>query len=500
MKKITDPLFILEMANNHMGDVEHGLLIIRKLKAATDHLKVRLAIKFQYRNLDTFIHPDFQDRMDIKYVKRFNETRLTTLDFLRLKTEAQECGMEAVCTGFDEASIDLIETQGFDYLKIASCSFTDWPLLERIAKSPLPVIASVGGADVSEIDRVVSFFEHRGVNLSLMHCVAEYPTPDYLLNLGQIDYLHSRYPNLQIGFSTHERPELLDAVKLAVAKGAVVFERHVGFPTERYPLNAYSSTPSQIASWIEAAEHALSMCGDSSARAAATDAELRELRALRRGVFLKQSVKEGEQVTQENVFFAIPSIEGQLSANDFSKYTQFYATADIPANEALSASNSTCRDRREAVGAAISKIREFVRASGVPLPKKADLEISHHFGIERFHETGAVILNFVNRSYCKKAIVMLPGQHHPEHSHKVKEETFFILHGSMTLNLDGIVSTLHSGDSVLVSPGQWHGFKTETGVIFEEISSTHVAQDSYYKDPAITANTSRKTFVTYWLE
>jgi N-acetylneuraminate synthase len=95
---------------------------------------------------------------------------------------------------------------------------------------------------------------------------------------------------------------------------------------------------------------------------------------------------------------------------------------------------------------------------------------------------------------------MLPGQKHPEHSHKVKEETFFILHGSMTLNLDDKVLTLQQGDSVLVSPGQWHSFSTETGVIFEEISSTHIAQDSYYKDPAITGTQSRKTFVTYWLE
>lgn len=494
------PLFILEMANNHMGNVEHGLAIIREARAATAHLKARIAVKFQYRQLDTFIHPDFQTRMDIKYVKRFNETRLAKADFLRMKAEAEACGMETICTGFDEASIDLIEAQGFQHLKIASCSFTDWPLLERIAKSPLPVIASVGGAHVSEIDRVVSFFEHRGVSLSLMHCVAEYPTPDHLLNLGQIDFLRARYPNLSVGFSTHERPELLDAVKIAAAKGAAIFERHVGVPTDRYALNAYSSTPAQIAAWIEAALQALEMCGVSSARVAPTAAETRELHALRRGVFLKQSVKAGDLVAPENVFFAIPSIEGQRSANDFSKYSEFRASADIPTNGALTSCNSTCTDRFEAVGAVVRKVREFVRASGVPLPKKALVEISHHFGIENFHHTGAVILNFVNRSYCKKAIVMLPGQKHPEHSHKVKEETFFVLHGSMTLRLDGKVSTLQKGDSVLVSPGEWHSFETESGVIFEEISSTHIVQDSFYSDPAVTANKSRKTLVTYWLE
>jgi sialic acid synthase SpsE/mannose-6-phosphate isomerase-like protein (cupin superfamily) len=494
------PLFILEMANNHMGDVEHGSEIIRQLASATAHLKARLALKFQYRHLDTFIHPDFQNRMDIKYVKRFNETRLSTEHFLRLKAEAESSGMQTICTGFDEASVDRIERDGFHAIKIASCSFTDWPLLERIAKSALPVIASVGGASVIDIDRVVSFFEHRNVSLSLMHCVAEYPTPDHLLNLGQIDFLRARYPNVPVGFSTHERPEMLDAVKLAVAKGAVILERHVGVPTAQFSLNAYSSTPAQTAAWIEAAQQAAVLCGATQTRADATPNETRELHALRRGIFVKSPVKAGEQIHLGHVFFAIPSTETQFTANEFSKYCEFRATADIPARGAVTSANCTCFDRRESVSEVVRRVREFVHQSGVPLPKKADVEISHHFGIENFPQTGAVILNFVNRSYCKKAIVMLPGQKHPEHSHKVKEETFFVLYGSMTLTLDGKTQRLQQGDSVLISPGAWHRFETESGVIFEEISSTHIVQDSYYRDPAINSNTNRKTLVTYWLE
>ena len=32
---------------------------------------------------------------------------------------------------FDENSVDLIEEHNFDIIKIGSCSFTDWPLLEK---------------------------------------------------------------------------------------------------------------------------------------------------------------------------------------------------------------------------------------------------------------------------------------------------------------------------------------------------------------------------------
>lgn len=492
-------LFILEIANNHMGDLQHGLRIIREMHEATRDLPVSIAIKFQYRQLDSFIHPSFQERFDIKYVKRFNETRMLHSDFEQMLALVKSLGMLAICTGFDEASIDLIEQQGYDYLKIASCSFTDWPLLERIAKSNLPVIASVGGTALPDIDRVVSFFEHRQRKFSLMHCVAEYPTPDELLNLNQLNYLRIRYPNLEVGFSTHERPESCDPIKIAVAKGATAFERHVGVPTEKYPLNVYSSTPQQVRNWIQAALQTATISGVRDQRSEATANELRELHALRRGIFVNKSIQTGDLITMDDVFFAIPTVPEQWTANDFSKYSHFRASKPIEPLAAVTADNCQRTDQRELTNQIVSKVAEFVRQTSVPLPNKADFEISHHYGIENFYKTGAVILSFVNRTYCKKAIVMLPSQYHPEHSHGVKEETFFVLYGSMTLNLDGKQVPLKQGDSALITPGAWHSFETETGVIFEEISSTHITQDSFYRDPAISQNKNRKTFVTHWI-
>ena len=161
-------LFILEMANNHMGDVEHGLRIIRDFHAVTSGYDFRFAFKFQYRDLDTFIHPDYKGRMDIKYVKRFSETRLSEQDFLRMKSEMDRLGFMAVCTPFDEKSVDMVEKHGFEIIKIASCSLTDWPLLERIAATSLPLIASTAGSTLEEIDQVVTFFEHRNKELCLM--------------------------------------------------------------------------------------------------------------------------------------------------------------------------------------------------------------------------------------------------------------------------------------------------------------------------------------------
>ena len=67
-------LFILEMANNHMGDVAHGQRIVRELRAACDGFDFRIAVKLQYRDVQNLIHPDFRERGDLKFIKRFTET------------------------------------------------------------------------------------------------------------------------------------------------------------------------------------------------------------------------------------------------------------------------------------------------------------------------------------------------------------------------------------------------------------------------------------------
>lgn len=173
---IFEDLYVFEMANNHQGSVDHGREIIRQLQAVAAGFPFRFAVKLQYRNLDTFIHPAYRDRQDIKYVKRFRDTELKADQLLALKEAIDTAGFIPICTPFDEDSVDWIERHGFQMLKIASCSLTDWPLLERIGRTRLPVIASTAGATLEEIAKIVDFFKNRHKPLALMHCVGEYPT------------------------------------------------------------------------------------------------------------------------------------------------------------------------------------------------------------------------------------------------------------------------------------------------------------------------------------
>ena len=132
----------------------------------------------------------------------------------------------------------------------------------------------------------------------------------------------------------------------------------------------------------------------------------------------------------------------------------------------------------------------------------AEIEISHHYGLRRFREFGAVIITCINRSYAKKLVIQLPRQKHPYHFHKRKEETFQLLHGDMEIVKDGYSTQMSPGDTFIVEPDEWHKFHTLEGAIVEEVSTTHYNDDSFYQDPKISelSRNERKTKVDQWRE
>jgi len=492
-------LFIFDLANNHQGDVTHGLNIIDGIAAVSNTHTVRGAMKFQFRQLDTFLHPVLKDSKENKNLARFQSTRLSKDEYQILLDQVKKQNLITVCTPFDEESVDVIVDMDFDIIKIASCSAMDWPLIEKIAVTGKPIIFSTGGISLKQIDDLVSYFDHRGVDYAIMHCVSIYPTPSELCNLSHIEFLKSRYKDKIIGWSTHENPEDTNPVQIAVAKGARMFERHVGLETDVHKLNAYSSTPAQVDKWIEAKISAEVLCGQ-RIRQPSPPAEAIAIASLQRGVFTRNKIKAGEPIERSDVYFAMPWSEGQVPSGEWKN--GITSKVDVGPDQALLLVNSEIPNDPESqiLKTAIHEVKAMLNEAQIVLNSEFEVEYSHHYGVKNFRETGAVLITCVNREYCKKLIIQLPGQFHPFHYHDKKEETFQVLHGQLHTEIDEHTRTLNPGETVTILPGVFHNFWTDTGVIFEEISSTHYNSDSIYRDPEINKlkREERKTIVDHW--
>ena len=316
-RDIFDELFVLELANNHWGDVQRALRIVKEFATVARYNNVRAAIKVQFRDADTFIHKDFRQRTDIRYIKKTLDTQMSREDFATLVEAIRRGNCVRIATPFDEASVDLCVELAIEIIKVGSSDVADFPLLEKIAKTHKPVIVSTGGSSLKDMDDMVTFFENRNIPLAINHCVSIYPSWDSELHLNQIDFLKRRYPNHTIGFSTHECHDWASSIMIAYAKGARTFERHIDIKTDDKPFSPYCSTPEQIARWFQAFKKAREMCGwPGTEKSQPVKRELDYLDTLVRGVYAKRDFPAGHVLTVDDFYLAIPLQKGQLSCRE----------------------------------------------------------------------------------------------------------------------------------------------------------------------------------------
>ncbi len=316
-RDIFDELFVLELANNHWGSLERGRRIVTDFSRVVRYNNVRAAIKLQFRDVDNFIHPGARQRTDIRYIKKTMDTKLSREDLGSLVEHIRKSNCIAMATPFDEKSVEFCQELNLPIIKVASSDINDWVLIEKIAKTKKPVIASTGGSSLKDMDDLVTFFDNRNIPLALNHCVSLYPSEDGDLELNQIDFLKHRYPGVTVGLSTHEHNDWTTSLTIAYAKGARTFERHIDIEADGIPVSPYCTLPEQCDTWFRAFNKAKEMCGaPGSQKRIPTQGEIEYLDALVRGVYAARDLEAGHRLSEGDYFMAIPLLQGQLSCRE----------------------------------------------------------------------------------------------------------------------------------------------------------------------------------------
>jgi len=206
-------------------------------------------------------------------------------------------------TGFDEASIEVLDAIGVPAFKVGSGDITDFPLLEFIGNKGKPVILSTGMSYLEEVRGAVDTLVASGCrDVALLQCVSSYPAQPKAANLRVIQVLKDTF-NVPVGFSDHSLGNELAAA--AVALGANIVEKHITLDaTLPGPDHRASLTPEVFASMVRSIRLVESSLGDGVKRPDPSEQDVREV--ARRSVVAALTIPPGTVITREMLAFKRP--------------------------------------------------------------------------------------------------------------------------------------------------------------------------------------------------
>lgn len=224
---MTHPFIIAEVGQNHQGDIEKAREYIRIFA-----FEGADAVKFQTRNNRMLFSKEAYEapyESENAFAETYGEHRekleLKPEWLPLLKSDCEKYGVKFMSTPFDESSLKLLCDVGVDILKIASFDLGNLPFIKLIAETGKPVVMSIGGGKIDQIRSSVELLMKYKCDLSILHCVSEYPCEYDRLGLNNIELLIKEFPDCSVGLSDHFNGTL--SGPLAYMKGARVFEKHV---------------------------------------------------------------------------------------------------------------------------------------------------------------------------------------------------------------------------------------------------------------------------------
>jgi sialic acid synthase len=188
---------------------------------------------------------------------------------------------------------------------------------------------STGMSDLDEIQRAYDVLRTYKSEVSILHCVSQYPTPYENLNLVRILQLQDKFTMAKIGFSDHTTGIL--ASSIAVALGAELIEKHVTLDREfKGSDHAGSLTPEGFVRFVRDIRNTESSLGGYyTGEITDIPAGVESARKkLRRSLGVKNEVWKGEEIEQDNLIMISPG--GGLEWADRHIFTGREATEYIP--------------------------------------------------------------------------------------------------------------------------------------------------------------------------
>ncbi len=227
-----------EIGQNHNGSVDIAKKLIDLVAVAVNddlfnrELVPMNAIKLTKRDLSqelsasAMIQPyNNVNSFGATYGEHRKALELSDEQHFELYSYAKSKSLDVVETLCAVGCMSLLRYFKPDRLKVASRDLTNLPLLEAMAETGIPIILSTGMGGARELDDALNVITKIHEDITILHCLSEYPSDYKNVNLNTIPYLKKHYPHYTIGYSDHTMGIM--APVAAVALGATVIEKHI---------------------------------------------------------------------------------------------------------------------------------------------------------------------------------------------------------------------------------------------------------------------------------
>lgn len=283
---------IAEIGSNHNQDIDQAFHLMNIAKQAGAD-----AVKFQSLKLDEVIAEEDISQDDIEL---FNKIKLDETWYRELFEYARKIGIECISAPTYLQAITLLKKNGARYMKIASPQTYGFPeLIKKVAQLDIKTIMSTGYCEEDEIERAVNLYQKYGDldNLTLLHCISQYPTEVQNVNLNYMKVLQNKY-GVSVGYSDHTLGII--APIMAVAMGATVIEKHLTLSRKMEgPDHYFALEPDEFQRMVTNIREAEQMLGTGEKILTSFEKDFRDSVVMY--PYAARDMKPGEQIEENDI-------------------------------------------------------------------------------------------------------------------------------------------------------------------------------------------------------
>lgn len=303
------PYIIAEIGVNHEGNIDLARKLIELAKEGGAD-----AAKFQSYKAGTLASrhsPSYWDtskeptRSQYELFKKYDS--FGAPEYIALAEHCQKVGIDFLSTPFDDEAIDFLNPL-VPFFKIASADLTNTPFLRKVAAKGKPVVLSTGASTLAEVDVALETLEKAGCrDVSLLHCILNYPTEDKCAHLAMIEGLKRAYPRHVIGYSDHTLPDdAMTPLVTAHLLGAVIIEKHFTHDKTLPGNDHYHAMDvNDLARFVALSEKIHCLLGDSDHKAPIATESISRKNA-RRSIVLAKNIVCGQKLSAGDLTYKRP--------------------------------------------------------------------------------------------------------------------------------------------------------------------------------------------------